>query len=381
MNGWCLLLLVAVSASGAEPDLRVESAKISRSANALMTAGRTFALASDRLQTDERGSIDGELKGLGGALGDVAESLRILEPMLLVRQPVGFREIVEPTPAGDAALKENFRLVLGFRAAVAQISAAGKMLAAREAGGEQTLIAAGQALIDLKEQSGIGLYLQFLGQQIDEFRAATLRHDYALRARTTRVMGLLAAAAAETLAGSATVIVELDATLRIGASLIQISGAMKNPPLDLLEDSLDSFHDSLLQFSGTLSRRAVILRSIDPPKESVEAVAFLERAAMSLDDGAQKVASTAAHLDEARRAIASGRGDEPSLPRLGGAMRSAGRILKDFGVTSGVVLAGETLLSAGELLEAGRTESAAAVLKSAGIEVMGHEKPLILGMR
>lgn len=345
-----------------------------------MSASRAFSTAAERLQADERGSIEAELEGLGGPLVDVAESLRILEPLLLVRQSIDLREFVEPTPAGGAALKENARLVLGYRACVAQISEAGRMLASREAGGEKTLSAAGQTLINLKEQSGIGLYLQFLGDQIDEFRTATLHHDNALRARTTRVMGLLAAAAAESLAGSATVIVELDATLRIGASLIQISSAVKDPPLDFLEDSLARFHDSLLQFSGTLSRRAVILRSINPPKESVDAVAFLEQAAASLDEDAQKVAATAAHLDEARRAIAKGRGDQPSPARLGGAMRSAGRILKEFGVTSGVVLAGETLLSAGELLEAGRTESAAAVLKSAGIEVTGHEKALVLGM-
>src|SRR3954466_7153230 len=117
MKSWCLLLLVALSASGEERGLLVRSASISRSASELMSASRRFAPAADRLQADERGSIETELEGLGRALAAVAESLRILEPMLLVRRSVDLSQLVERTPA-DAALKENLRLVAGYGAAV-----------------------------------------------------------------------------------------------------------------------------------------------------------------------------------------------------------------------------------------------------------------------
>jgi len=362
-----------------------DSDSISQTAQQLIRSGNDLLKAADRISEKHDCSIDRELVELGAALEKASDALKQIEPMLVETKRVNLLDLFKLKPPAVKIAGENLQRLVSYRAALDSLAAAGRKLTSLDPIGtaeppveaEKMLKQAGQSLLDLDERSGIGFHLLNAGEAMETFRLATLHYDKVACANAARLMGQMVGLAGENLDGSTSILAQSEAAKLLGLSLYTMSEHMPTPTLDDLDHALELYVKSLLQFSESLSKRAAIIRSLNPPAEAAGA-AVLQQFASSMDEGAVRSTQTASHIDEARRTLMHAVEFRGSAEDLGLTIESAGARLKEFGVFAAVVETGDALQQAGKLMANHQPQLAADVLQKSGLKIVGGEEPLTL---
>jgi hypothetical protein len=354
------------------------SEKISLSAEQLLRSSTDISRAAKDC------SMDRELIGLGAAFRNASDALKRLEPMLLKQAPVGLGELVNPSPPVAQALVTNFERQQAYRSALDRISEAGQSLLSLDPIGSAGPPAkagplirdAGQSLMELEEQSGIGMHLNVSGGSIEAFRIANLKLDKKACVQAARFMGQTAGLAGASLNFSAGILWQSAATKKLAGTLLEMSQQMHSPPLGQLERVLDLYTKSLMLQAQALRQQSEISLNLDTPEEWSVAEAKYHHAAPVLAENAARYGPIVARIAEARKALAGGQAT--SWKSITVAMCSAGATLSKYGTWYSLISTGEVLIRAGELLDDGQTQTAAQILSEMATKIIAAERPLTL---
>lgn len=359
---------------------------ISQAAYQLIRTGEEVLRAADQMSQQQTCVMDRELVTLGRSLENASQALRTLQPALL--RP-GLGDLVEVLNRDSNSSKGSAsaavpRRVAGYRDAVDKIAQAGRTLSLLDPAGaagpparaSQLLAEAGRTLMDVDEQSGIGLHLKHTGESMQTLRLAISRKDKFTCVYAARLMGNMVGLTGENLAGSASVLVQSRAALSLGSSLSTIAQPLSKLSYDALDLPLDQYQRSFLLQEASLSKRAAICRRVDPPIEPAGLRDQFRAAASQLDSDASQVRGLAAHIGLARNELASASKNRESSHEQVVALRAAGEWLKLTNLKV-LIIAGDVLIKAAELLEARKPRLAADVLREAGRKIVEQEYLLI----
>lgn len=353
-------------------------------ASAQIAAAADLMACKNRTACEKSCSMDRELIGFGAALANASDALKWMEPLLLKPLPVDLGELVHPTPETSRTLQANFQRRQAYRAALDKLGQAAKMLSALDPIGsagppEKSGIEirdAGQALVDLDEQSGIAVHIALGGRAVEAFRQATIRLDRAGCVEAARLVASSAGLIGHSLAFSRAIIWQSESARAISAALLDMSQPAARPPLDELAHAFGLYASGLRQQAQALLRQAEIAQRLVAPAEFADDVARYRGAAPLLAERAGRFEPIVAHIDQARSALAatpSGSGGGAAA-----AMRSAGSTLSRYGVWHALIAAGDGLVRAGDQLDAGRSDAAAQTMLAAAKDIAVSEKPLVL---
>jgi hypothetical protein len=350
----------------------------------LISSSSDISSAAGRMLKENSCSMDKELIGFGAALQNASTALKWLEPMLLKLMPLRPGVLVNPSPAEAQALQVNFQRRQAFRGALDKVAQAGGMLSTLDPIGSAGPPAkagplirdAGQMLMDLNEQSGIGIYLNVSGSSIEAFRLANLRLDKKACMQTARLVGQMAGLTGASLSFSRGILWQSESAKALSVALFEMSQQMPMPSLDQLDGALELYAKGLMQQARALRMQSNIALTLDAPEEFADSAAKFRNAAPIIAGNATRYDPIIARISEARSALVSA--PAASGTGIATAMRSAGTTLNNYGVWYALIATGEALVHAGELMSAGKAPAAAQTLSETAQKVILAEKPLAL---
>ena len=369
--------LLGVLPTGAE--------KASKSAELLIRCGDTLTLAADRISEKQSFSINRELVELGAALQLTSNWLKMLDPLLLKKESVSLWGVWKEDPSAGRAMTNNLKRTNAYQACVVNIGEIGRTLKLldplRDDGPStdvaQSLKVSGQSLLDLDEQSGIGLYFKYAGSVMEWFRYAALRRNNSGCSAETRLLGQMIDLAGESLSGSTSIIWQSAAAKRLALSLFTMSNNLPTPSLNELQRSMDVYAKSTMQLVHSLERRSEILRTMNGPPELETVMTNFRNAAPAIAQQAAVPRAEAERVATAAKALRDYNETHQSRGNVGDILESAGTTLKGSNALSSVTETGEALAMSGRLLREKNPRPAADILKKAGLEIGQQERPLL----
>jgi len=359
--------------------------KIPDAADALITSAGEISRAADQIKASPSCAMNRALIGLGAALQDASDVLKLLEPLVLPKTSPGLGALVKPkpTPAEAAAWQEFFHRRIDFRSALARLARAGQSLAALDPIGSTgppteagpLIKNAGKSLVDLGDETGIGRHLDLAGSAVEAFRIAALAFDKTGCARFARLMGQTAELAGLTLRSADYTVWQSDAAKLVGGSLFDMSQHLPAPSFDSLVNALDLYAQAVVQRAQTERRQSEIASHLDALPEWPSITAYYRKAAPFVTRAAAQMEAVAPRISEVRTRLSGPVAGQKNLASL---MRTGGAALENATPWFALQAAGKALTRAGDLLANGQTQAASQVLKDAFVEI-SRERSLILG--